>query len=44
MRPPENLNNIQIYNLIIPLKTEKDWNFPVTVFYLKANSFDYKMW
>ena len=31
MRPPENLNIIHIYNLIIPLKPEKDCNFPVTV-------------
>jgi len=43
MRPPKNLNNIHIYNFIIPLKPQKDRNFPVTVFYLKANSFVYKM-
>ena len=33
MRPPENLNIIHIYNLIIPLKPQKDCNFPVTVSY-----------
>ena len=32
MRPPDNLI-IQIYNLIIPLKPQKDYNFPITVSY-----------
>ena len=40
MRPPENLNIIHIYNLIIPLKPEKDCNFPVTVSY-KSTSVPY---
>ena len=33
IRPPENLNNIHIYNFIISIKTQKDCNFPVTVSY-----------
>ena len=40
MCPPENLNNIHVYNLIIPLKSEKDCNFPVTVSY-KSTSVPY---
>ena len=40
MRPPENLNNIHIYNHIIPLKPQKDCNFPVTVSY-KSTSVPY---
>lgn len=33
MRPPDNLNIIHTYNLIIPLKPQNDYNFPVTVSY-----------
>ena len=40
MCPPENLNNILIYNFIIPLKPQKDYNFPVTVSY-KSTSVPY---
>ena len=40
MRPPDNLNIIQIYNLIIPLKPQKDYNFPTTVSY-KSTSVPY---
>ena len=40
MRPPDNLNIIQIYNPIIPLKPQKNYNFPVTVSY-KSTSVPY---
>ena len=40
MRPPDNLNIIHIYNLIIPLKPQKDYNFPATVSY-KSTSVPY---
>ncbi len=40
MRPPDNLNIIQIYNLIIPLKPQKDYNSPVIVSY-KSTSVPY---
>ena len=40
MRPPDNLNIIHIYNLIIPLKPQKDYNFPITVSY-KSTSVPY---
>ena len=40
MRPPENLNNIHIYNLIVPLNPKKDCSFSITVSY-KSTSVPY---
>jgi len=38
MHPPENLNNIHIYNLIIPFPPKKNCNFTVTVSYKSCYS------